>query len=107
MIPFFDGEPTGSVSVPVGRFFTYVYRPHDPGTYMYHCHVEDIEHVTMGMTGIVFVRPLQNKYGNSAGAPVARTNGDAAGAPLGYAYNDGVALGDPDQLPTIANFRCS
>jgi hypothetical protein len=57
VIPFFDGEPTGSVSVPVGQRFTYVYRPRDPGTYMYHCHVEDIEHVTMGMTGIVFVRP--------------------------------------------------
>ena len=51
VIPFFDGEPTGSVSVPVGRDFTYVYRPRDPGTYMYHCHVEDVEHVHMGMTG--------------------------------------------------------
>jgi FtsP/CotA-like multicopper oxidase with cupredoxin domain len=81
--------------VPVGRYFTYVYRPHDPGTYMYHCHVEDIEHVTMGMTGLVFVRPLQNKYGNGAGAPVARANGGASSAPLGYAYNDGVAIGDP------------
>jgi FtsP/CotA-like multicopper oxidase with cupredoxin domain len=57
VIPFYDGEPTGSVSVPVNQLFTYVYRPHDPGTYMYHCHVEDIEHVTMGMSGIVFVRP--------------------------------------------------
>jgi len=58
VIPFFDGEPTGSISVPVGRDFTYVFRPHDPGTYMYHCHVEDVEHVHMGMTGLVFVRPL-------------------------------------------------
>ena len=80
--PYYDGEPTGSVSVPVNRFFTYVYRPHDPGTYMYHCHVEDIEHVTMGMTGIVFVRPLQDKYGNGAGAPVARSGG-ASGARWG------------------------
>lgn len=96
VIPYFDGEPTGSFSVPVNRFFTYVYRPRDPGTYMYHCHVEDIEHVTMGMTGIVFVRPLQNKYGNVAGAPVARANGGVApNAPLGYAYNDGVGLADP------------
>ena len=31
VIPFFDGEPTGSVSVPAGRVFTYVYRPRDPG----------------------------------------------------------------------------
>jgi FtsP/CotA-like multicopper oxidase with cupredoxin domain len=95
VIPFFDGEPTGSISVPVSRYFTYVYRPRDPGTYMYHCHVEDIEHVTMGMTGLVFVRPLQNKTGNGAGAPVSRTNGGSASAPLGYAYNDGVALNDP------------
>ncbi len=57
MIPFFDGEPTGSVAVPTGRDFTYVYRPRDPGTYMYHCHVEDVEHVHMGMNGLVFVRP--------------------------------------------------
>ena len=57
VIPFFDGEPTGSVSVPAGSVFTYVYRPRDPGTYMYHCHVEDVEHVHMGMTGMVFVRP--------------------------------------------------
>jgi FtsP/CotA-like multicopper oxidase with cupredoxin domain len=76
VIPFFDGEPTGSVSVPVGRNFTYVYRPHDPGTYMYHCHVEDVEHVHMGMTGLVFVRPLQD--GNTALYPSGK-----------YAYNDG------------------
>ena len=59
-IPFFDGEPAGSISVPIGRDFTYVYRAHEPGTYMYHCHVEDVEHVHMGMTGLVFVRPVQN-----------------------------------------------
>jgi FtsP/CotA-like multicopper oxidase with cupredoxin domain len=58
VIPFFDGEPTGSVAVPSGRDFTYVYRPREPGTYMWHCHVEDVEHVHMGMTGLVFVRPL-------------------------------------------------
>jgi FtsP/CotA-like multicopper oxidase with cupredoxin domain len=75
VIPFFDGEPTGSISVPVGQNFTYVYRPRDPGTYMYHCHVEDIEHVTMGMTGIVFVRPLQN--------------GQNIGGFTKFAYNDG------------------
>ena len=76
VIPFYDGEPHGSVSVPVGQLFTYVYRPRDPGTYMYHCHVEDVEHVTMGMTSLVFVRPLQN--------------GDNSFYPSGkYAYNDG------------------
>ncbi len=60
VIPFFDGEPTGSVSVPAGTVFRYVYRPRDAGTYMYHCHVEDVEHVHMGMNGLVFVRPKNN-----------------------------------------------
>ena len=61
VIPFFDGEPTGSVSVKAGSNFTYIYRPRDPGTYMYHCHVEDVEHVHMGMTGLVFVRPAMGR----------------------------------------------
>ncbi|MDQ1644558.1 MAG: hypothetical protein QOJ50_742, partial [Cryptosporangiaceae bacterium] len=60
-IPLFDGVPELSIAVPIGRDFTYFYRPHDPGTYMYHCHFEDVEHVQMGMTGLVFVRPVQNK----------------------------------------------
>ena len=76
VIPFFDGEPTGSVSVPAGTVFRYVYRPRDPGTYMFHCHVEDIEHVHMGMNGIVFVRPKQN--GNTTLYPSGK-----------YVYNDG------------------
>ena len=56
-IPYFDGEPHGGVSVPTGKLLTYVYRPRDPGTYMFHCHVEDVEHVQMGMAGPLFVRP--------------------------------------------------
>jgi FtsP/CotA-like multicopper oxidase with cupredoxin domain len=64
-IPFYDGVPETSISVPIGRDFTYVFEPKDAGTYMYHCHFEDVEHVTMGMTGIVLVRPagaLQQAY---------------------------------------------
>jgi FtsP/CotA-like multicopper oxidase with cupredoxin domain len=76
VIPFFDGEPTTSVSVPAGRNFMYIWRPRDPGTYMYHCHVEDVEHVHMGMTGLVFVRPAQD--GNTALYPSGK-----------FAYNDG------------------
>ena len=75
-IPYFDGEPHGSVAVPMGKEFTYVYRPHDAGTYMFHCHVEDVEHVQMGMAGLLFVRPAQD--GNTALYPSGK-----------YAYNDG------------------
>jgi FtsP/CotA-like multicopper oxidase with cupredoxin domain len=77
-IPLFDGVPELSISVPIGRDFTYFYRPREAGTYMYHCHYEDVEHVQMGMTGVVFVRPSQNSQ------PVA---GDPVGTK--YAYNDG------------------
>ncbi len=83
-IPLFDGVPEMSIAVPIGRNFTYYYEPTDPGTYMYHCHFEDVEHVHMGMTGVIFVRPAQN-----AGVP-------AKNIPAGkYAYNDGVLPTDP------------
>lgn len=93
-IALFDGVPEVSIAVPVGRDFPYFYRPHDPGTYIYHCHFEDSEHVQMGMTGIVFVRPTQNFTG-AAGGPIARLGGDAGSPVMGYAYNDGVSPIDP------------
>ncbi|MEP7118019.1 MAG: multicopper oxidase domain-containing protein [Acidobacteriota bacterium] len=79
VIAFFDGEPTGSVAVTTGRVFQYIYRPRDPGTYMFHCHVEDTEHVHMGMTGPVFVRPLQNGTAKVSGGKTYTK----------FAYNDG------------------
>ena len=74
-IPFYDGVPEMSVSIPIGRDLTYFYQPKDPGTYMYHCHFEDVEHVQMGMTGPLFVRPRQN--------------GTVLGGFNKFAYNDG------------------
>ena len=76
VIPYYDGEPSTSIAIPILGEFTYVYNAHHPGTYMYHCHVEDVEHVQMGMTGLVFVRPTQD--GNTALYPSGK-----------YAYNDG------------------
>src|SRR6476659_929293 len=73
--PLNDGVPEVSIAVPPGKQFTYFYRPHREGTYMYHCHFEDVEHVQMGMTGIVFVRPRQD--------------GTAIGGFSRFAYNDG------------------
>jgi manganese oxidase len=75
----FDGVPEVSIAVPLQRQFTYFYRPHAPGTYMYHCHMEDVEHVQMGMTGIVFVRPSQDGSGSL----------DPLGRSSRFAYNDG------------------
>ncbi len=85
--PLNDGVPEVSIAVPIGKQVTYFYRPHREGTYMYHCHFEDVEHVQMGMTGIVFVRPTQDV--GTATLAKARQEGGVAAAPLGYAYNDG------------------
>lgn len=86
-IPIFDGEPHSSVGVPIARDLTYFYRPHDPGTYMYHCHFEETEHVHMGMIGPCYVTPIQN-YG-SGSVPPARLGGSTdPDAPRGYVYND-------------------
>ncbi len=53
----FDGVPELSISVPPARDFTYFFKPQDAGTYLYHCHFEDVEHVQMGMDGVIFIRP--------------------------------------------------
>jgi FtsP/CotA-like multicopper oxidase with cupredoxin domain len=65
----FDGVPEVSISVPVARDFPYFYRPRDEGTYMYHCHFEDVEHVQMGMDGVVYIQANSgNAYDNDGGA---------------------------------------
>lgn len=73
-IPLYDGVPEISIAVPVGRDFDYYYLPRDPGTYMYHCHFEPVEHIQMGMVGPVIVRP--------------RLESDPAYLGRRFAYND-------------------
>lgn len=72
-IPLFDGVPEMSVAPSVGRTIAFFYNLElgTAGTYMYHCHWEDVQHVQLGMRGMVYVRPMQNT------------------ATAKYAYNDG------------------
>lgn len=72
--PIFDGVPDQTFSVPVNRSFTYYYNLREPGSYPYHCHFEDTEHIQMGMVGSIIVRPQQGSK---------------------YAYNDGLPDTDP------------
>jgi FtsP/CotA-like multicopper oxidase with cupredoxin domain len=58
--PIFDGVPEGAPTANMGASFTYFYNLADPGTYMYHCHVEATEHIEMGMQGQLFVKPRQD-----------------------------------------------
>lgn len=58
--PIFDGTPENSIMPNMGSSITYFYNLTEPGTYMYHCHVEATEHIEMGMQGQLFVRPKQD-----------------------------------------------
>jgi FtsP/CotA-like multicopper oxidase with cupredoxin domain len=89
--PVFDGVPELSLSVPIGRNLTYFYKPQDAGTFMYHCHFEDVEHVQMGMTGLLFVRPKQNAGTTRLGDANPETSTKEF---MGYAYNDLVPTTD-------------
>jgi len=84
--PVFDGVPESSVVVNMGSSFTYYYKIVEPGTYMYHCHVEATEHMQMGMLGNLYVEPRQNQCGTSANPDLCPA-GFAPGTK--YVYNDG------------------
>jgi len=58
--PIFDGEPMASLAINMGSSLTYYYVAPDPGTYLYHCHVEATEHMQMGMLANLWVTPLQD-----------------------------------------------
>jgi hypothetical protein len=64
----FDGVPEVSISVPPARDFPYFYRTRVEGTYMYHCHFEDTEHVQMGMDGVAWIQASNgNTYDDDGG----------------------------------------
>ncbi|BBB26767.1 multicopper oxidase domain-containing protein [Amphritea japonica] len=78
----FDGLPDTAVSINMGASITYYYNIQDPGTYMYHCHVEATEHMQMGMLGNLYIHPAQNgttfEYPLTSGRTFDR-----------FVYNDG------------------
>ena len=80
----FDGLPESALSIGMGATLTYYYKLNDPGTYMYHCHVEATEHMQMGMLGNLYVKAGQNKL--PAGTDL---NGFTHQTGNQYAYNDG------------------
>lgn len=80
----FDGMPDASIAVNMGASLTYYYQIVEPGTYMYHCHVEATEHMQMGMVGNLYVRPAQNQL-----PPGTDLDGFLHGAGQQYVYDDG------------------
>lgn len=83
----FDGEPMASLAPNPGASFTYYYNVIEPGTYMYHCHVEATEHMQMGMLAKLYVRPAQDSA--PTGGQTATCQAGGAAPCLGFVYNDG------------------
>jgi FtsP/CotA-like multicopper oxidase with cupredoxin domain len=86
----FDGEPMASFGINIGSSLTYYYKNVEPGTYIWHCHVEASEHMQMGMLGQIYINPKQDVTvppGSVLPAPVIDP---ITGIPTTqrYAYND-------------------
>ena len=93
----FDGVPDASVSVVMGASLTYFYKVNDPGTYMYHCHVEATEHMQMGMLGNLYVKAAQDGteyiYNGKSFTQFAYNDGDGS---TGYDVDYPVQIGSFD-----------
>lgn len=89
----FDGVPEASIVINMGSSMTYYYNIVEPGTFMYHCHVEATEHMQMGMLGNLYVDPIQNQTGIGGTLPApdfaTRAAKEGGAGPWGYVYNDG------------------
>ena len=81
----FDGVPDASIAINMGATLTYYYNIVEPGTYLYHCHVEAAEHMQMGMQGNLYVHPAQDGTVTipDSTAPAADTRTFSK-----FAYND-------------------
>lgn len=80
----FDGLPESGIAINQGATLTYYYYLAEPGTFMYHCHVEATEHMQMGMLGNLYVKAAQNHLpdGTDLKGFIHQTGNQ-------YAYNDG------------------
>ena len=80
--PIFDGMPDSAIAIKMGGTIPYFYNVKEPGTYLYHCHVEAVEHMQMGMIGNLYVTPKQDGQVFTYPAGSGRSYSK-------FAYNDG------------------
>jgi hypothetical protein len=82
--PIFDGVPHSSIAINMGASLTYYYNLVEPGTYIWHCHVEATEHMQMGMLANIYVLPIQNNATDGT-----NLKGFTHSTGNKYVYNDG------------------
>ena len=103
----FDGVPDASISINMMSSLTYFYNVLEPGTYMWHCHVEATEHMQMGMLCQLYVEPKQNLWHiDNPGDPLPGPGSFPHEAGFKYAYNDGdgSTFYDVDKPIQLASF---
>lgn len=97
--PVFDGEPMASIAINQQSSLTYYYNIVEPGTFMYHCHVEATEHMQMGMLGNLYVHPRQDGtayiYGGKTYTKFAYNDGDGS---TGYDVEYPIQIGSMDPV---------
>lgn len=102
--PIFDGVPDAAIAINMGSSLTYYYKINNPGTFMYHCHVEATEHMQMGMLGNLYVRPAQDgttkNYGGRNYTQFAYNDGDGS---TGYDVDFPIQIGSFDSAFHIAS----
>lgn len=76
-----DGVPHTSAGIQVGESFTYRFTATHAGTYFYHCHVDTVEHMQMGMHGAFIVKA-------KGGADRAWTGGPAYDKEYTFVLNE-------------------
>jgi FtsP/CotA-like multicopper oxidase with cupredoxin domain len=76
-----DGVPHTSEDILVGDSFTYHFTASHAGTYFYHCHVDTVEHLQMGMFGAFIVKA-------KGGANQAWTDGPSYDKEYTFVFNE-------------------
>ncbi|MGC1450653.1 MAG: multicopper oxidase domain-containing protein, partial [Candidatus Sulfotelmatobacter sp.] len=99
----YDGVPDASVAINIGGSFTYYYLAPDAGTYFWHCHITPPEHLQMGMTGQLYVRPRQNRVpaGTSLYSALQQQNGLGTTVDLRTACNPAADILCSAVMPAI------
>lgn len=93
-----DGDPMTSHPIFHGQTKTYRVLADHAGIYMYHCHVEDVVHVQMGMYGLLIVKAAGGVKTAWTGGPAFHSSYNWLTSELDKAWHDSIPVVINDTL---------